>query len=112
MQEILELIAKTYGLVGVFLVLPLVSSVVLWRDNKSLRDENKRLHEDSARHIQECNNAVVDSQKQRVADAQAISAKLIEMVSEQASLNKETILSLDRISDSLTGLKLEARTKE
>lgn len=102
MQEIIELIAKTYGLVGVFLVLPLIACWALWRDNKELRAEAKKSNEEAAKHIQECNNVVVEAQKQRVVDAQAISAKLIEMVAEQASLTKENILSMNRVSDKLT----------
>ena len=112
MTELLELITKTYGLIGVFLVLPLISSIVLWRDNKSLRDENKKGNEEAAKHIQECNNLVVDSQKQRVLDAQAISAKLLEMMAEQASIMKENILSMDRVNNTLTNIKMWQKLTE
>jgi hypothetical protein len=82
-NDIVELILKTYGIAGILLLMPFIAVVVLFKENKSL-------HAD-----------VLAAQVKRVEDAQAISTKLIEIVSNQSALNKETNLALDKISETM-----------
>lgn len=86
MEEIITLIAKTYGLVGLLLAAPLVACVFLWRENKALHKE-----------VVTAKGEATEAQKQRVADAQAVTGKLLEMTKEQASLNMETNVVLERL---------------
>lgn len=90
MEEIIVLVQKSYGLLGVFLVLPLVAVIVVWRQNVKLQDKVLKAHEDTT-----------DAHKQRVKDAQEINVKLIDVLKEQTGLNIETNLALERIGDAL-----------
>lgn len=95
------LVYKTYGLVGLLLLAPVVVSVYLWR-------ENKALHKETARQIQVANDRVQAAIQQRVVDAQSITNKLVEIVSEQAAVNRETNLALDRLETKLSVLKVRS----
>lgn len=103
MDEIIQLIIKSYGLIGIFLVLPLVACYFLWKENKRLTLQIQASHDDAAKKIQECNDRIIEALKTRVADAQAISGKLMEMTSEQTASNKEFISALDRLTEIITG---------
>lgn len=105
MDELVTLIAKTYGLVGLLIIFPFVACYLLWRENKRITHIVEKNSDETAKRVQECNDKIVEAQKQRVVDAQAITNKLVEIVSEQSALNKETSLSLDRITEILSGLK-------
>jgi predicted sugar kinase len=91
MDDLIQLVTKTYGLVGVILLAPFVLMKFLWSDNKSLRKQ-----------LADANERVVATQEKRIEDAKAISQKLIEMSSEHAGLTKETNIALDRVGDTLT----------
>jgi hypothetical protein len=104
-EELFTLVAKTYGLVGLLILFPFVACYFIWRENKRLTGVIERNAQETAKRVQECNDKIIEAQKQRVADAQAITSKLVEMVSEQSALNKETNLALDRISEILSGLR-------
>ena len=84
MSEILELILKTYGIAGALLLMPFIAVVYLFKENKSL-------HAD-----------VMSVQKQRVEDAQAISNKMMEIVSVQSALSKETNIALGRVAETMS----------
>lgn len=101
MEEILQLIIKSYGLIGIFLVLPLGASALLWKENKALTKQLQSNHEDAARKIQACNDRIIEAHKQRVMDSQAVSNQLIVMVNEQTGLNKDSVLALDKLGDRL-----------
>lgn len=88
------LVYKTYGLVGLIILAPGVACVFLWR-------ENKNIHGAHVRQLQAANDKVAAALQQRVVDAQAITNKLVEIVSEQASVNKETNLALAQLVDKL-----------
>ena len=90
MEELLLLIQKTYGLVGLFLVAPVIALVVVWRQNIKLQVE-----------IRTAQKEVTEAQKQRVKDAQDINSKLIDIVKEQTGLSTETNLALERIGDAM-----------
>lgn len=83
MEELLLLIQKTYGLIGLFLVMPVLAAIALWRQNVKLQKD------------------VAEAQKLRVKDAQDINAKLIDIVKEQTGLSTETNLALERIGDAM-----------
>lgn len=104
MEEIIQLIIKTYGLIGIFLLLPLVFCYLLWRENKTLTKQLQTNHDSAAKKIQECNDRIVEAHKARVIDGQAINNRLIEMVSEQAALNKETIMAMDKLGEKVSSL--------
>lgn len=91
MEELIQLITRTYGLIGIILLMPFVLMKFLWSDNKSLRKE-----------LAAANEKIVSMQEKRVQDAKDISEKLIEMSSEHAGLTKETNIALDRVGDTLT----------
>lgn len=90
MEEIIILVQKSYGLLGVFVVLPLVALVVVWRQNVRLQNSVVSAHE-----------AVTDAQKARVKDTQDVNIKLIEVLQEQTGLNTETNLALERIGEAM-----------
>jgi len=93
-EEVFMLVYKTYGLVGVILVAPAVACIFLWRENKNLTNSH-------IRQLQVANDKVAAAINQRVVDAQAITNKLVEIVSEQAAVNKETNLALAQLVDKL-----------
>ena len=105
MEELLALITKTYGLVGLLMLFPFAACYFLWKENKRLTTVIQTNAEEGAKHLQESNDRVVEATKQRVVDAQAVTSKLVELVSEQSASSKETNLALDHISEILSGLK-------
>lgn len=83
MEELIQLVVKTYGLVGLFLLAPMVAIVYLWRRNVKLEADMGRI------------------QELRVEDAKSVSSKMMEIVVEQAGLNKETNIALDQVRELL-----------
>ena len=90
MEELLQLIAKTYGLVGLLIVAPFVATVYLWKQNAKLHAE-----------VVFATQAATKATEQRVTDAQQITTKIIALVEEQAGLNKETNIALDQVRELL-----------
>ena len=80
MNELAELILKTYGLAGAVLLTP---TLLLLLSVK----ENRRLHD-----------AVTKAQEQRVADAHAQSTIMIALVKEQTKLTSENVTLLEGLS--------------
>lgn len=116
MEELFQLLVKSYGIVGLLIAAPFGAAVYLWKDNKELnkdlvslgKEHAKTLQELHAAHakvLTEANDKVVVAQQQRVQDAQGVMSKMIEIVSEQSSLNKETNIALDRISETVSVMK-------
>lgn len=94
MEELVQLITKTYGLVGLLILAPMAALTILYKDHrKMLKDREKQ--------DKEWEERIGKVQEQRVQDAQAITAKLVEIVSEQSGLNRETNMALERISEML-----------
>jgi C4-dicarboxylate-specific signal transduction histidine kinase len=100
MEDLVQAILKSYGLIGLFMIAPVVAAVFLWLDNKRLNNKMQTIAEKSSERIE---TAV----EKRVEDAQAITNKLVEMIHEQSSLNKETNLALDRIGDMVSMLNAQ-----
>ena len=101
MEELFTLIYKSYGLVGILVISPVVACIYIWR-------ENKALHLATARQIAVSHDRVAAALQQRVEDAQSITNKLVEIVSEQAAVNRETNLALDRLETKLAVLKVRS----
>lgn len=104
MEELLNLILKTYGLVGVLILLPAIACVFLFRQNRELHAE-----------VVAQTNLALEAQKDRtkdqqvrVADTERMMEKLLEIVREQTALNTEINGVLTRLSDSVD--KLERRS--
>lgn len=93
MNEIVELVVKSYGVIGIILLSPMVALKFLWDHNKKLIDQ-----------IQAANDKQAEVSNKRVEDAKAIAEKLMELSSEHAGLSKETNIALERIGDTLTVL--------
>jgi hypothetical protein len=91
MDELIQLIARTYGIVGLLILAPIIAVIFLYKDNR-------RIHHDHEALMVDWELRVAKVQEQRVQDAQAITNKLVEIVSEQSALSRETNIALERIS--------------
>ena len=87
MDELIQLIAKTYGLIGLFMIAPFIAVVYLWKDNNALRKE------------------LIEIQQKRVEDNQHVAESVLSVVKEQSSINNDTNRLLDRISQTLDRLE-------
>lgn len=104
MDELISLITKTWGIAGILLAAPFLAVWVLWRNNAKLNTQLVRAVEESKKELNAANEKVAKVQEQRVTDAQAVTSKMMQVVSEQSALNKETNIVLDRVGDSLSVL--------
>lgn len=101
MDELVQLIAKTYGLAGLIMLSPFIMLGYVWKNNLKLHNDLAKVNTEM-KAVQEQRNAdVTKVQEARVNDAKQISEKVIEMVEEQAGLNKETNIALDQVRDLL-----------
>ena len=94
MEDLLQLVLKSYGIVGVMLLLPVAACVVLWKQNLALHAE-----------VVSQSNVALDAQKQRSADQERMTEKLLEVIKEQTELNTEINGVLSRVG--ITVEKLE-----
>jgi len=99
MEEIIQLVVKSYGVIGLVMLSPFVGVWFLWKQNQKLHDQIAALTQASSERLVAAGEKVVAAQQQRVVDAQAIMERLVTMVTEQSGLNKETNLALERVSD-------------
>lgn len=84
MDELIQLVAKTYGIAGLIMLSPFVAVVFLWKHNIALQ------------------NKLETSQEKRIKDAQAVADKLITVATTQSSLSKETNMALENVGDALS----------
>jgi hypothetical protein len=98
MEELIQVIVKSYGIVGILFMAPMVAVVYLWRHNNKLQGE-----------VVLATQAATRAQEQRVTDAQSTSHKLLEVLSEQSALNKETNIALDQVRELLMYLSKSNR---
>jgi len=89
MDELIQLVFKSYGIVGVIIFTPVIAVVFLWRHTQTLQER-----------LQTAND-------KRIEDSQRISDKLMGMASEHAVLAKETNMALDRIGDMMTAVQTQ-----
>lgn len=97
MDKIVELVMKSYGLVGFMLIAPLIGLAVLWR--AYVKREDEHIKELSAAH-----GVVAATQEKRVIDAHSMAEKMMDLASEQSALNKETNLLLGNVNLALDRL--------
>ncbi len=97
MNEIIELITKTYGLVGLLLIAPFVAVVVLWR-HQVFREKEWALEGAKA------NDKLLEAYKLRVDDAQKISVKLTELNVEGAESDAATVNAIDKMAAMVTAM--------
>ena len=94
MKELILLVQKTYGLVGLLILAPFIAVVYLFKQNVALHgDVGKAMEKTTA------------AQEQRVNDAQAINLKLLDVMKEQSSLNTEANTAMERLGDALNDIQ-------
>lgn len=97
MEELAQLILKTYGIAGLLLLTPLIAVKLIWDHSK-----------EQGRQLQAANERVNETHAKRVDDAKQIADRLMGMVQEHAELSKETNMALERVGDLLSILQNSA----
>ena len=97
MEELFQLVVKTYGLAGILMLAPVVALKLMWNHAKDLQSKLEA--------AQERVNAV---HAQRVTDAQQVAEKLMRVMQEHSELSRETNIALDRVGDMLSVLQSSA----
>ena len=110
MEELIQLVIKSYGVIGLVMLSPFVAVWFLWKQNQKLHEQIATLTASSAEKLVAAGEKVVEAQRQRTTDAQAIMERLITMVTEQSGLNKETNLALERVSDLMSMMSSGPKT--
>jgi ubiquinone biosynthesis protein COQ9 len=93
-EQLFELVFKSYGIVGLIILAPLVALKYMWNHSKELQT-----------HLQTANERVNETHSRRVEDAKEIAGKLMAMIAEHAELSKETNIALERVGDMLSVLQ-------
>lgn len=112
MTDLIELISKTYGLVGLLILAPMASTFYLWKHVVDLQaklvksaeehtETIKILHQARILDVERVNGLIMEVQEKRVSDAQVVVAKLITTISDQTAMNSETNQALERVGDFL-----------
>ena len=107
MEELISAVLKSYGIIGVFMITPIIASVFLWRDNVRLNKETRQITSEHAKIIDEIGKRVVAAQEKRVDDAHSLNTELVKMIAEHAASSKETTLALDRVGDMVSMLNAQ-----
>lgn len=94
MEQLFELIFKSYGIVGLIIISPLVALKFMWTHLKEVQVQ-----------LQTANERVNETHSRRVEDAKEIAGKLMAMIAEHAELSKETNMALEKVGDMLTVLQ-------
>ncbi len=104
MEDLFQLVLKSYGIVGVMLLLPVAACVVLWKQNLALHAE-----------VVAQSSVALDAQRQRstdqsarVRDYERMAEKLFEIIKEQTELNTEISSVMSRVGATVE--KLERQT--
>jgi hypothetical protein len=107
MEELLQAITKSYGIIGLFMAAPIVAVVFLWRDNVRLNDAIRAMAASYAERIDSMGQRVVAAQEKRVDDVHGLNTQLVTMISEHAASSKETTIALDRMADMVSMLNAQ-----
>lgn len=110
MEELIQAVLKSYGLVGVFMVSPVAATVYLWRENTRLNNKLQDMAERFSTQMDSMGQRVVAAQEKRIEDSARITVQLIQMVSESVGSAKDTAVALDRVGDmvSMVGGQINA----
>lgn len=101
MEELFNLVLKSYGIVGILILLPAAAAFVLWK-------QNERLHAEVVAQTTLALEAQKDrtkDQQARVADTERMMEKVVEIVREQTALNTEINGVLSRLGESVDKLE-------
>jgi predicted sugar kinase len=93
-EELFQLIIKSYGLLGLVMLSPFVALKFMWSHAKDLQKDLKA-----------ANERINETHSRRVEDSKEIADKLMEMIKEHAELSKETNIALERVGDMLSVLQ-------
>lgn len=107
MEEIIQAIIKSYGLIGLIMLSPFAAAVYLWKDNVRLNKALQELAQKYTDSIDSMGQRVVAAQEKRVEDSKGISVQLMSMVGEHAAQAKEQTLALDRVGDMVAMLNAQ-----
>ena len=99
MEDLIQAVVKSYGLVGVFMVSPVVSTVYLWIENRRLNTKMQDMAEKFTTQIDSMGQRVVAAQDKRIEDSARITTQLVQMVTESVGSAKDTAVALDRVGD-------------
>lgn len=110
MEELIQAVVKTYGLVGLFMISPVAATVYLWIENRRLNTKIQDMAEKYTTQVDAMGQRVVAAQEKRIEDSAKITTQLIEMVQESANTSKDTATALDRVGDmvSMVGGQINA----
>lgn len=107
MDELINAIVKSYGIIGLLMIAPIVAAVYLWKDNVRLNKALQELAQKYTDSIDAMGQRVVAAQEKRVEDSKGISTMLMGMVGEHAAQAKEQTLALDRVGDMVAMLNAQ-----
>jgi hypothetical protein len=107
MESLVDAIVKSYGIIGLFMLAPIVAAVYLWKDNVRLNKALQELAQKYTDSIDGMGQRVVAAQEKRVEDSKSISVQLMSMVGEHAAQAKEQTLALDRVGDMVAMLNAQ-----
>lgn len=110
MDELIQAVLKSYGLVGIFMVSPVAATVYLWLENRRLYNKMQDQAEKFAQQIDSMGQRVVATQDKRIDDSARITSQLVQMVTESVGSAKDTAVALDRVGDmvSMVGGQINA----
>jgi hypothetical protein len=110
MDELIQAVLKSYGLVGVFMVSPVAATVYLWLENRRLNTKMQDMSEKFSNQIDSMGQRVVAAQDKRIEDSARITTQLVQMVTESVGSAKDTAVALDRVGDmvSMVGGQINA----
>lgn len=95
MEELVQLIVKSYGVVGLIMLSPLVGIVYVWRHShqiQSAADTERAKMQESLNQVNE----------KRVNDLKEISERLVKVISTNTSTTAETNILLERLGSYLS----------
>lgn len=101
MEELLQLVWKSYGLVGFLILLPVVACVFLWKQNLALH-KDVAVQSGVAFDVQ---RQRTNDQSKRLADYERMMETLVQLIKEQSALNAETNGVLTRMNETVERLE-------
>ena len=105
MEELVQLIVKTYGIVGIILLTPTVACIFLWRHYVSVTEGHTghgKVWGDKLQALADSNAAKIEVlQQKRIDDVRALGDAVLRIAIEQAAMNKETNMLMERINETL-----------
>lgn len=101
MDELFALIGKTYGIAGLIMLSPFAGIIIVWRHNIELQKDKDDQNKANNEAVKVMQAALTTVQESRVADAKAISEKILVFVAENAKVSSEISSALDQVRELL-----------